>query len=180
MTRNQLVANALWALAAAVFSTASIPAQAQEIARYKSSGSAPSAILEGVLLPPGIETLLLSGQTATLPGTPDKSVPPETTSAQLGDTRQQTASILARIKATLERHGWSMSDVVRLTVYLVGDPAKGGRMDYEGMNRAYREYFGAAANANLVTRETVRIVALAEPAYLVEIQATAARAAKRP
>jgi 2-iminobutanoate/2-iminopropanoate deaminase len=180
MKRNQPVTVTLSALVIAVFVIASSPARAQEIARFRSSGSAPSTILEAVLLPSGIETLLLSGQTATLPGNPDKPVPPETTPAQLGDTRQQTASILTRIKATLERRGWSMSDIVKLTVYLVGDPAKGGRMDYEGMNLAYREYFGAAANADLVTRETVQIVALAEPAYLVEIQATAARAPKRP
>lgn len=153
----------------------SVTARAQAIERFLSSGSAPPSILEGVAIPANSDLLLLSGQTASLPDSPDRPVTPDVTKAQLGDTRTQTLNILGKIEATLVRRGYRMSDVVKLTVYLVGDPALGGTMDYAGMNEAYRQYFGAYANPNLATRATVQVVALAEPAFLVEIEAVAAR-----
>jgi 2-iminobutanoate/2-iminopropanoate deaminase len=173
-------ASGLAQLLMALALTAPVIARAQQIQRFETSGSAPRNILEGALLPAGAEVLMLSGQTATLPDALAKPVGPEVTAAQLGDTYQQTANVLARIKKTLERRGWAMSDVVRLTVFLVGDPAKGGRMDYEGMNQAYAEFFSSSADHNLVTRATVQVVALAQPAFLVEVEATAARVPKRP
>jgi 2-iminobutanoate/2-iminopropanoate deaminase len=160
--------------------TMPVVAQAQQIERYESSGAAPSTILEGALLPAGAEVLMLSGQTATSADAPEKPVGPNVTAVQLGDTQQQTINILARIKKTLESRGWAMSDVVRLTVFLVGDPAKGGHMDYAGMNQAYAQFFGSSANHNLATRATIQVVSLAQPAFLVEIEATAARVPKRP
>ena len=60
-------------------------------------------------------------------------------------------------------------------VYLAGDPANGGGMDYAGMNEGYRQFFGTSENPNLAARATVQVVALAEPAFLVEIEATAVR-----
>lgn len=150
-------------------------AYAQSIERFGSSGSAPASILEGVAVPANSDLLLLSGQTASLADDVDRPVTREVTQAQLGDTRTQTLNILAKIQATLARHGYRMADVVKLTVYLVGDPRLGGTMDYAGMNDAYRHYFGAASNPNLSTRVTVQVVALAEPAFLIEIEATAAR-----
>jgi 2-iminobutanoate/2-iminopropanoate deaminase len=171
-----------WGLVRGLIAVAlSVPAiaRAQQIERFETSGSAPRNILEGALLPAGAEVLMLSGQTAALPDALAKPVGSEVTAAQLGDTHQQTANVLARIKRTLERRGWAMSDVVRLTVFLVGDPTKGGRMDYAGVNQAYDEFFGSSANHNLVTRSTVQVVALAQPAFLVEVEATAARVSKR-
>lgn len=180
----QRTTSASWLVQGLIAVTLTMPvvAQAQQIERYETSGAAPSTILEGALLPAGAEVLLLSGQTATLADAPERPVGPNVTAAQLGDTQQQTANILARLKRTLESRGWGMSDVVRLTVFLVGDPAKGGRMDYAGMNQAYAQFFGSSANRNLVTRATVQVVALARPAFLVEVEATAARVPvpKRP
>ncbi|MGH8782332.1 Rid family hydrolase [Paraburkholderia sp.] len=157
----------------------SATARAQAIERFLSSGSAPPNILEGVAIPSSSDLLLLSGQTASLSDSPDRPVTRDVTRAQLGDTQAQTLNILGKIEATLARRGYRMSDVVKLTVYLVGDPALGGAMDYAGMNDAYRQYFGqyfgARTNPNLATRATVQVVALAEPAFLVEIEAVAAR-----
>lgn len=164
----------------AALSALSTPARAQGLERFRSSGSAPATILESVAIPADAEFLLLSGQTASLAGAMDRPVTQEVTTAQLGNTGAQTLNILGKIAAALARRGYRMSDVVKLTVYLVGDPALGGAMDYAGMNRAYRQYFGTDANPNLVTRATVQVVALAEPAFLVEIEAMAARAPAPP
>jgi enamine deaminase RidA (YjgF/YER057c/UK114 family) len=95
--------------------------------------------------------------------------------AALGDTKTQTINILSKIRAVLGRRGYALADVVKLTVYLVGDPANGGGMDYAGMNEGYRQFFGTSENPNLAARATVQVVALAEPAFLVEIEATAIR-----
>jgi len=65
--------------------------------------------------------------------------------------------------------------VVKMTVFLVGDPAKGGRMDFAGLMEAYREKFGTAAQPNLPTRSAVQVAALANPGWLVEIEVTAVR-----
>jgi 2-iminobutanoate/2-iminopropanoate deaminase len=145
------------------------------IERFPSSGSAPASIVESVLVPPGAEMLILSGQTASRADAPDRPVSVDLPPAALGDTKTQTINILSKIRAALGRRGYALADVVKLTVYLVGDPANGGRMDYAGMNEGYRQFFGASQNPNLVARATVQVVALAEPAFLVEIEATAVR-----
>src|SRR5688572_21045671 len=48
-----------------------------------------------------------------------------------GDTKAQALSTFGRIKESLDQLGLGFRDVVAMTVYLVGDPAKGGRMDFE-------------------------------------------------
>ena len=67
------------------------------------------------------------------------------------------------------------SDIIKLTVFVAGDPKLGGKMDFAGMNDAFKMYFGTAENPNTVARSTVQVAALAGPAFLVEIEATAAK-----
>ena len=134
----------------------------------------PSPILEGVTIAAGAETLHLSGQ-VPLPIDPAK----RDTLEAWGDTRTQTVSVLNRIKASLAKQGYTMADVVKLTVFLVGDPRANGRMDFAGFNAGYREFFGTAENPVLAARSTVQISALANPFFLVEIEAMAARAAPK-
>jgi enamine deaminase RidA (YjgF/YER057c/UK114 family) len=145
-------------------------AGAAEITRH---GGANALIHQSVVIPPGSETLLLSGLTPTpiVAGKTDSF-------AAFGNTKTQTIAVMERIKAALAERGYAMSDVVKLTVFLVGDPALGGKMDFAGMNEAYRMYFGSKDNPNLVTRSTIQVAALAAPYYLVEIEATAAKAPK--
>lgn len=92
-----------------------------------------------------------------------------------GDTRSQTQNTLAKIQKTLQEQGLTMGDVVQMNVYLVGDPALAGRMDFAGMNAAYAEFFGSAAQPNKPTRSTVQVAALALAGALVEIDVIAAR-----
>ncbi|MFN3436052.1 MAG: Rid family hydrolase, partial [Sphingomonas sp.] len=84
-------------------------------------------------------------------------------------------SVLNKIKAILHQHGYAMGDVIKLTVFVAGDPKLGGKMDFAGMNEGFKQFFGTPENPGTVARSTVQVAALAGPAYLVEIEATAAK-----
>jgi len=159
------------ALAAAALLTT--PAAAQTVVKHASSPA--GLILQSVTVKPGATTLYLSGQLAA-PLDPTKKVPPaQLTIADFGDTRTQTLSVLGKIKAILAEHGFAMRDIVKLTVFVAGDPKLGGKMDFAGMNDGFKQYFGTAENPTTVARSTIQVAALAGPAYLVEIEATAAK-----
>lgn len=159
------------ALAAAALLTT--PAAAQTVVKHASTPA--GLILQSVTVKPGATTLYLSGQLAA-PLDPTKKVPPAQLSiADFGDTRTQTLSVLGKIKAILAEHGFAMRDIVKLTVFVAGDPKLGGKMDFAGMNDGFKQYFGTAENPTTVARSTIQVAALAGPAYLVEIEATAAK-----
>ena len=135
----------------------------------------PGLILQGVTVPAGAKMLYLSGQLAA-PVDPTKKVAPaDLTIADFGDTKTQTISVFTKIKTILAAQGYAMSDIIKLTVFVAGDPKLGGKMDFAGMNDAYKMFFGTAENPNVVARSTVQVAALAGPAFLVEIEATAAK-----
>lgn len=117
--------------------------------------------------------LYLSGQIAS-PIDPTVPLTASVTLEQLGDTKAQTVSALNKIKASLAARGYSLSDVVKLTVYLAADPKIGG-MDFTGMNNGFAQFFGTRDNPNTVVRSTVQVAALVAPPFLVEIEATAAK-----
>lgn len=143
-------------------------AQAQPIVRH--TNPPPAIILSGVTIPPGAEILMLSGQLAS-------PIDPAVTDSieAFGDTKTQTISTFKKIEAALVKQGYAMSDVVKLTVFVTGDPKLGGKMDFAGFNAGYREFFGTEKNPNLVARSTVQVAALAGPHFLIEIEATAAK-----
>ncbi|UZK70103.1 RidA family protein [Sphingomonas sp. S1-29] len=147
------------------------PAGAQ-VVRHQNPGTTPSLILQAVTVPPGAETLVLSGQLAA-PIDPSK---PPTGWESFGDTKTQTISILNKIKAILASKGYAMSDVIKLTVFVTADPARtDGKMDFVGMNEGFKQFFRTAENPNTVARSTVQVAGLAGPNFLVEIEATAAK-----
>lgn len=141
-------------------------AQAQEIERTVSSPTA--TISSSASLPPGSRIVFLSGSTASPldPATP----------TDFGDTRQQTLSILTKMKAQLETLGMDMGDVVKMTVFLVGVPENGGHMDSAAMNEVFRTFFGTPEQPNRPTRSTIQVAALGRPTTFVEIEAIAAEA----
>ncbi len=141
---------------------------AQPIVRH--TNPPPAIILGGVTIPPGAEIIMLSGQLAS-PIDPAKTDSIEA----YGDTKTQTISTFNKIKAALEKLGYSMSDVIKLTVFVTGDPKLGGKMDFAGFNAGYKEFFGTAENPNLVARSTVQVAGLAGPNFLIEIEAIAAK-----
>ena len=133
----------------------------------RTSANPNSVISSTASIPPGSRILYLSGSTAS-PVDPAK---PE----ELGDTRQQTLSILTKMKAQLEGMGWSMGDIVKMNVFLVA-PTPGGRMDSPAMNEVFKTFFGTPEQPNKPTRSTVQVAALGRPTTFVEIEAIAAKA----
>jgi enamine deaminase RidA (YjgF/YER057c/UK114 family) len=119
------------------------------------------------------DTLYVSGTIA------DPTLPPGavlgTRPTINGDTRTQTLGALTSIQKTLKAQGLDMADVIQMHVYLVGDPALGGKMDFAGMNTAYGQFFGTQSQPNKPVRATIQVVALALPGALVEIEVTAVR-----
>ncbi len=148
--------------------TAVVPAHAREILR-RPAGSFP--ISSSVLVPPGSEIVFLSG---TLPD-PAKPDAPAGSAERLGDTEAQAVSVFGKLEKELAASGLTMSDVVKMNVFLVGDPAKGGAMDFEGLMKAYARHFGTSAQPNLPARTTVQVVALPVPGALVEVELVAAK-----
>jgi enamine deaminase RidA (YjgF/YER057c/UK114 family) len=148
--------------------TATAPLDAADIVR-RQTGDFP--IASSVSVPAGAEFVFLSGTLADVakPDAPAGSV------ERLGDTETQAASVLAKISAELAASGLTMADVVKMNVFLVGDPGKGGAMDFEGLMKAYKRHFGAASGGKLPARTTVQVAALPIPGALVEIEVVAAR-----
>ena len=90
-------------------------------------------IATAVEVPSGRTLVYLSGQ---VPATADASAPADSVTAY-GDTKAQTISVMNKIKALLEGMGLKMGDVVKMQVFLAGDPAKGGKMDFAEIGRAH-------------------------------------------
>ena len=92
-----------------------------------------------------------------------------------GDTEAQTLSVFTRLEESLKNKDLNFGNVVKLQVYLVGVPELDGAMDFQGMMRAYRKYFGTDAQPNLPARSAFQVAGLAAPGMLVEIEIVLAR-----
>ena len=63
------------------------------------------------------------------------SINPETNQLELGDIRSETRRVLKNISAILEEAGSSLSNAVRMGVFLAD------MKDFDGMNEVFREFF---------------------------------------
>jgi enamine deaminase RidA (YjgF/YER057c/UK114 family) len=144
-------------------------AQGAEIVRHSNNSNFP--IARAVEVPAGKTIYFHSGMT---PAPLDPKAKPGTP-AFWGDTKTQTLSVFARIKESLDKLGLGFGDVVAMTVYLVGDPAKEGKMDFEGMMAAYSQFFGTKEQPNVPGRSTVQVAGLVAEGMLVEIEVQLAR-----
>lgn len=149
---------------------AAAPAQAQ-VTRVQSNPQA--LILDGADVKAGTDLFYLSGQLAS-PIDPAKTFADVKSIEDLGDTKTQTASALKRIKEILAARGYAMSDVIKLTLFVVADP-KLGKMDFAGVNEGFKQFFKTAENPVTVARSTFQVSALAGPYFLIEIEAIAAK-----
>ena len=118
------------------------------------------------------DTLYLSGQLAS-PATPADAT--KGTAAVYGDTKTQAFSALTKIQGLLKAQGLDMKDVVKMTVFLAGDPANGGKLDFPGLQASYTQFFGTKDQPNKPARSAVQVAALAAPWALVEIEVIAVR-----
>lgn len=128
-------------------------------------------ISSAVTVKAGVDTYFLSGALAPVV---NKDAPKGSTAAY-GDMETQTVGALNAIKATLARLKLNMGDVVKMTIFMVGDPAKDNRMDFAGMMAGYKQFFGTADQPNKPARSAIQVAALAAPGALVEIEVVAAK-----
>ncbi|NLR71400.1 endonuclease [Novosphingobium sp. ERN07] len=141
------------------------------VAQVTKIQSNPNAlILEAADVKAGTDMIFLSGQLAA-PLDPAK---PGATIADYGDTKTQTISVLTKIKTILEARGYTMADVIKLTLFVAADPNL-GKMDFAGANEGFKLFFKTPENPSTVARSTFQVAALAAPQFLIEIEAIAAK-----
>ncbi|HWY63223.1 MAG TPA: RidA family protein [Rhizomicrobium sp.] len=159
------------AVAALAFCAMSGAASAADgVARLAGPNPA-SPIVEAVTVPAGYTFYFLSGA----PASPVDPKAPKGSAKAMGDTPTQTASSLGNLKKTLTALGLNFGNVVKATVFMAGDPAKGGEMDFAGMNKAWSKEFGTKEQPNKPSRSTIKVAGLASPGALVEIEMIAVK-----
>lgn len=151
-------------------SLSAVSAEAADIVRTPLPGS-DFPISQSVLIPAGAETLIVSGAIAK-PAKPDA---PKGSAEYWGDTEAQSFSVLTQLEEALKAKGYSLNDVVSMQAFLVGDPAKEGKLDFAGFMKAYVKFFNTPTTPNKPARYALQIAALAAPGALIEIAVTAAK-----
>jgi enamine deaminase RidA (YjgF/YER057c/UK114 family) len=149
-------------------------AGAQDVIRHKLPNGSTFPISAAVEVPAGKTLVFLSGM---VPPMADPKAPKDTVAAY-GDTKTQTIGALNTIKAELESLHLTLGDVIKMQVFMAGDPANGGKMDFAGFMQGYTQFFGTPAQPNLPVRSAMQVAALANPGFLVEIEVTAVRPGK--
>jgi enamine deaminase RidA (YjgF/YER057c/UK114 family) len=147
---------------------------AQEVVRHKLPNGSTFPISAAVEVPAGKTLVFLSGM---VPPVADAKAPKDSIAAY-GDTKTQTIGALNTIKAELEGLNLTLGDVIKMQVFMAGDPAKGGKMDFAGFMEGYTQFFGTPTQPNLPVRSAMQVAALANPGFLVEIEVTAVRPGK--
>ncbi len=143
----------------------------QDVIRHKLPNGNPFPISAAVEVPAGKTLVFLSGMVA--PVSDPKA--PKDSPAAYGDTKTQTIGALNAIKGSLESMHLTLGDVIKMQVFLVGDAANGGKLDFAGFMQGYTQFFGTPAQPNLPVRSALQVAALANPGFLVEIEVTAVR-----
>jgi len=158
-----------------MFLSAVTAASQAEVTRHKLANDNPFPIARAVEVTAQTDLIFHSGQVPG-PANPDEE---KGSRAYFGDTETQVLNVLKKFEASFEELGVDFSDVVKMTVFLVGDPAMDGKMDFAGMMRAYTKFFGTQEQPNLPARSAIQIAGLAcGPGMLVEIEMVIARPSK--
>jgi len=123
------------------------------------------------VVPPGQTVYFFSGTTAD-PLNPNI---PAGQPGRMGDSVQQTDSILNKLRDMLAKNNLGFGDVVKATVFLVADPSKGNKMDFAGLNSEWAKRFGTTDQPNRPSRSAFMIRQLPLPGALVEVELIAAK-----
>ena len=150
-----------------LLAVASAPAGAVAPTRM---GPAESPIASSVEVPADSRIIYVSGQVPEVAN----AAAAEGTVERFGDTETQTRSVIRKIEGALKPHGLGLGDVVMMRVFLVAPPGQ-LRMDFAGMMRGYRAFFGTPEQRNKPARSTMQVGGLVDPGWLVEIEVTAAK-----
>jgi enamine deaminase RidA (YjgF/YER057c/UK114 family) len=133
-------------------------------------------IAQSVVVPAGYETIYISGLLASHN---DQAGPIGSVARYGGSTEAQAALVFKRLEPALAVQNLGLGDVMMMRVYLVGDPAQGGAMDFAGMMAAYQRFFGTHTQPNKQARVTVQVTGLVSgPGPLIEVEAQGVRRPK--
>jgi enamine deaminase RidA (YjgF/YER057c/UK114 family) len=163
-------AAAVMAMSAIVTAVPAVAADAPGIVRYPIGSTFP--IARAVEIPAGFKLIFHSGFTPS-PANPQAK---EGTPEYWGDTKTQAMSAFQKMDASLKDMGLGFGDVVKMNVFLVGDPAS-GKMDFKGFMDAYTQFFGTPQQPNLPARSAVQVAGLAAAGLLVEVEVVLAQKA---
>ena len=142
-----------------------------DVTRHPLPNNSTFPISQAVEVSPGTTLIYHSG---TLPNPANADADPSSRE-YWGDTEAQAESVFANMATSFEKLGVGFGDVIKMTVFLVGDPEMGGRMDFAGFMRSYSKYFGTDAQPNKPARSAFQIAALARPGVYIEIEVVIAR-----
>ncbi|MGB4072739.1 RidA family protein [Pseudomonas sp.] len=142
-----------------------------DVVRYSAANSS-VPVAAAVEVPASASLVYLSGK---LPPLQDATQPHDSPLAYGGDTKGQTIAVLKAIEKSLVDLGLTLGDVVKMQVFLMGDPAQGNKMDTSGFMAGYAQFFGTPKQPNLPARTLLQIAGLPNSAFLVEIDVIAAR-----
>jgi enamine deaminase RidA (YjgF/YER057c/UK114 family) len=117
-------------------------------------------------------TLIYHSGTVPAPANPDAE---PGSREYYGDTEAQALSVFGRMEDSFNELDVGFGDVIKMTVFLVGDPEMDGRMDFAGFMRAYTKYFGTEEQPNKPARSAVQIAGLVRQNMLIEIEVVIAR-----
>jgi enamine deaminase RidA (YjgF/YER057c/UK114 family) len=145
--------------------------QAADITRHPLPNNSTFPIAQAVEISAD-STLIYHSGTVPQPANPDAE---RGSREYWGDTEAQALSVFSRMEQSFANLGVGFGDVLKMTVFLVGDPELGGRMDFDGFMRAYTKYFGTEEQPNLPARSAVQIAGLAGEGMLVEVEVVLAR-----
>jgi enamine deaminase RidA (YjgF/YER057c/UK114 family) len=159
---------ALGVLATAV---ACVAVGAEAVIRTPLPDGNPFPISAAVTVRAGVETVYVSG---TLPSATNADAPKGTVPVY-GDMQTQTVSVLTSIKGTLAKLGLGMGDVVKMTVFMVADPANDNKLNFPGLMAGYSQFFGTKDQPNKPARSAVQVAALVAPGALLEVEVIAAK-----
>lgn len=123
------------------------------------------------IVAPGQSIYYFSGTTAD----PLNPAIPAGQPGRMGDSVQQTDSILNKLQAMLTKNNLGFGDVVKATVFLVADPSKGNKMDFAGLNSEWAKRFGTTDQPNRPSRSALQVTELPLAGALVEIELIAAK-----
>lgn len=135
---------------------------------YLENPISPAPVSRAVGIGSGAMFYQLGGQ---FPEIIDPSAPPRSLEA-FGDTYTQTKTTLHRLSTLLDDLGLAKRNLTHMRIYLVAEEP-GGRMDVDGFNKAYTEYF-QDQDRNFPSRTVMQVAAMVNPGWLIEIEATAA------
>lgn len=143
-----------------------------DVTRHALANNNPFPISRAVEVTPDTTLIFHSGMTPG-PVNPDAE---RGSREYYGDTETQALSVFKRMEESFKELGVGFKDVIKMQVFMVGDPTMDGKMDFGGFMKAYTQYFGTADQPNKPSRSAFQIAGLAGgPNMLIEIEVVIAK-----